>query len=67
MKTSEPMDKDQRAIAFDMLEDALIAGFPVNEDLMVDVGDLEALMETARAVLVIERGVEPIMPRGAPA
>jgi hypothetical protein len=49
--------------AFDALEDALVKGWRADERGRVALDDVMPLMEAARAVLMIHRGVEPLMPR----
>jgi hypothetical protein len=54
--------------AFDALEDALAAGFGCSGDnFYVHIEDIMPLMEAARAVLMIHRGVKPLMPQRKPA
>lgn len=53
--------------AFDALEDILVRGFHFDSNDRVPMKDVGALLDAARAVLMIHRGVEPIMPDIAPA
>lgn len=61
------MIPDKQAEAFDALEDALVSGFTADERGRVSLDAIMPLMEAARAVLMIHRGVEPLMPRKRPA
>ncbi len=49
--------------AFDALEDALVAGFSADSDGRVAIDEIMPLLEAARAVLMIHRGVKPLMPK----
>lgn len=57
------MNEQQNEEAFDALEDALVAGFGADSQGRVSLDDVMPLMEAARAVLMIHRGKEPLMPR----
>jgi hypothetical protein len=54
--------ESQTEEAFDALEDALVAGFG-GEDGRVSIEKVMPLMEAARAVLMLHRDKEPLMPR----
>jgi hypothetical protein len=53
--------------AFDALEDALVAGFRGDAEGRVSIDAIMPLLEAARAVLMLYRGVEPLMPKRRPA
>jgi hypothetical protein len=57
------MTEHQKQEAFDALEDALAGGLHADDRGRVSLDDVMPLMEAARAVLMIHRGVEPLMPR----
>lgn len=59
------MSQDIRADLFDHLEDILAQGWPTGRT-SIELNDLGPLMDTARALLMIERGVDPILPKGFP-
>lgn len=60
------MTDERYDLLFDTLEDALAKGFPTH-GTRVEVADLGQIMDTSRALLMLWRGVEPIMPRSMPA
>lgn len=49
---------------YDHLEDLLVKGFPARNYEVVRLSDIQPLLETARALLMIERGKDPILPKG---
>lgn len=49
---------------FDHLEDVLVAGFRIDSEGRAKVDDIQPILETARALLMAWRGVEPFLPRG---
>jgi hypothetical protein len=57
------MTNQQTEEAFDALEDALVAGLRADGEGRVAIDDVMPLMEAARAVLMIHRGIEPLMPQ----
>lgn len=56
----DPAKKEE---AFDALEDALAYGLSFDNEGRVSLDAVMPLMEAARAVLMIHRGVPPLMPR----
>lgn len=57
------MKIDKNEQAFDALEDALVAGLHADSEGRVSIDGVMPLLEAARAVLMIHRGVEPLMPK----